>query len=63
MATEATETLFEMAGANGLYDTSPMQRIYRDVKAASTHIHFSTDMQMTTWGNVALGGEFKSPTM
>ncbi|NND48982.1 MAG: acyl-CoA dehydrogenase [Rhizobiales bacterium] len=63
MATEATEMLFEMAGANGIYDTSPMQRIYRDVKSASTHIHFSTDMQMTTWGNVALGGEFKSPTM
>jgi 3-hydroxy-9,10-secoandrosta-1,3,5(10)-triene-9,17-dione monooxygenase len=63
MAVEAVETLYEMAGANGIYDSSPMQRIYRDVKAASAHIHFSTDMQMTTWGNVALGGAFNSPTL
>jgi 3-hydroxy-9,10-secoandrosta-1,3,5(10)-triene-9,17-dione monooxygenase len=63
MSVEAIETLYEMAGANGIYDSSPMQRIYRDVKAASAHIHFSTDMQMTTWGNFTLGGEIKSPTL
>jgi hypothetical protein len=37
--------------------------MFRDVRTASAHIHFSTDMQMTTWGNLALGGKFKSPTM
>jgi hypothetical protein len=37
--------------------------MFRDVRTASAHIHFSTDMQMTIWGNLALGGEFKSPTM
>ena len=63
MAVEAVDMLHELAGANGIYDSSPMQRMFRDVKSASAHIHFSTDMQMTQWGNVALGGEFKSPTM
>lgn len=63
MAVEAVDMLHEMGGAGGIYDASPMQRMFRDAKTASAHIHFSTDMQMTTWGNVALGGEFKSPTM
>jgi len=51
-----------MAGATGIYDRSPLQRIYRDVRSAAAHIHFSTDLQLTQWGLVALGGEFKSPT-
>jgi 3-hydroxy-9,10-secoandrosta-1,3,5(10)-triene-9,17-dione monooxygenase len=60
---EAVDSLHEMAGANGIYDHAPLQRMFRDVRTASAHIHFSTDMQMTAWGNLALGGEFKSPTM
>jgi 3-hydroxy-9,10-secoandrosta-1,3,5(10)-triene-9,17-dione monooxygenase len=63
LCVEAVDLLHEMAGANGIYDQAPLQRMFRDVRSASNHIHFSTDMQMTTWGNVALGGEFKSPTM
>jgi 3-hydroxy-9,10-secoandrosta-1,3,5(10)-triene-9,17-dione monooxygenase len=63
LAVEAVDLLQEMAGANGIYDHAPLQRMFRDVRTASAHIHFSTDMQMTTWGNLALGGEFKSPTM
>ncbi len=63
LAVEAVDMLHEMAGANGIYDQAPLQRIFRDVRAASNHIHFSTDMQMTVWGNVALGGEFKSQTL
>jgi len=60
---EAVDLLHEMAGANGIYDQAPLQRIFRDVRSASAHIHFSIDMQMTQWGLVALGGEFKSPTL
>jgi 3-hydroxy-9,10-secoandrosta-1,3,5(10)-triene-9,17-dione monooxygenase len=63
LAVEAVDLLQEMAGANGIYDHAPLQRMFRDVRTASAHIHFSTDMQMTAWGNLALGGEFKSPTM
>ena len=63
LAVEAVDNLHEMAGANGIYDHAPLQRMFRDVRSASGHIHFSTDMQMTQWGNVALGGAFSSPTM
>ena len=62
MATEAVDTLHEMAGANGIYDSFPIQRYFRDAHAASGHINFSMDAQLPTWGLVALGGEFKSPT-
>ena len=63
LAVEAVDILHEMAGANGIYDHAPMQRMFRDVRSASAHIHFNTDMQMTQWGNIALGGAFSSPTM
>ena len=63
MSTEAVDALHEMAGANGIYDSFPLQRMFRDARSASAHIHFNVDMQMTQWGLVALGGEFKSPTM
>ena len=62
MAVEAVDLLHEMAGANGIYDNAPLQKVFRDVHAASAHIHFNMDVQMTAWGLVKLGGEFKSPT-
>lgn len=60
---EAIDLLQDMAGANGIYQKAPLERIFRDARAASAHIHFSIDMQMTQWGLVASGGEFKSPTL
>jgi len=63
IANEAVDTLQEMAGANAIYDKSPLQRMFRDAHASSGHVVFSTDMQFTPWGLVALGGAFKSPTM
>ncbi len=63
MCVEAVDSLHEMAGANGIYDRSPLQRIFRDMRAAAGHFSFSTDAQLPPWGLVALGGEFKSPTL
>lgn len=63
LATEAVDTLYEMAGAGGIYDASVMQRYFRDAHAAAGHINFSVDAQLSPWGVVALGGEFKSPTL
>ncbi len=60
---EAVDTLYEMLGANGIYDSSVMQRLYRDQHAAAGHITFSTDAQLGPWAQVAMGGEFKSPTL
>jgi 3-hydroxy-9,10-secoandrosta-1,3,5(10)-triene-9,17-dione monooxygenase len=52
-----------MAGANGIYDSFPLQRIFRDAHAGAAHINFSIDTQLPPWGLVALGGEYKSPTV
>ena len=63
LCTEAVTSLHEMAGANGIYDSDPLQRMFRDARAAAGHFSFSTDAQLPPWGLVALGGEFKSPTL
>lgn len=63
LLTEAVDTLYEMTGAAGIYDTSPLQRIYRDQHAAAGHISFSVDAQLTPWAQVSLGGAFTSPTL
>jgi 3-hydroxy-9,10-secoandrosta-1,3,5(10)-triene-9,17-dione monooxygenase len=60
---EAVDTLHEMAGANGVYDRYPLQRMFRDSHAAAGHFSFSIDAQLPPWGLVALGGEVKSPTL
>ena len=60
---DAVDSLYEMLGANGIYDSSVMQRLYRDHHAAAGHITFSTDAQLGPWAQVALGGEFNSPTL
>ena len=63
LVTEAVDSLHEMAGANGIYDSYPLQRMFRDAHAGAAHINFSVDVQFPGWGLVALGGEFKSPTL
>lgn len=61
--TEAVDALHALAGANGIYDRYPIQRIFRDQHALSAHIGFSWDAQGGPWALVAMGGEFVSPTM
>jgi len=63
MCVEAVDSLHEMAGANGIFDKYPLQRIFRDARAAAGHFSFSTDAQLPPWGLVTLGGEFHSPTL
>ncbi|MGZ8209534.1 MAG: acyl-CoA dehydrogenase family protein [Burkholderiales bacterium] len=63
MCVEAVDMLHEMAGANGIYDHYPLQRMFRDQRAAAGHFSFSTDAQLPPWGLVALGGAFSSPTL
>ena len=61
--TEAVDSLHALAGANGIYDGYPIQRLFRDQHALAAHIGFSFDAQGGPWALVALGGEFLSPTM
>ena len=61
--TEAVDLLHALAGANGIYDRYPIQRLFRDQHALAAHIGFSWDAQGAPWALVALGGEFASPTL
>jgi 3-hydroxy-9,10-secoandrosta-1,3,5(10)-triene-9,17-dione monooxygenase len=63
LCVEAIDSLHEMAGANGIYDHFPLQRMFRDARAAAGHFSFSIDAQLPPWALVTLGGEFKSPTL
>jgi 3-hydroxy-9,10-secoandrosta-1,3,5(10)-triene-9,17-dione monooxygenase len=63
LCTEAVDILHAMAGANGIYDSYPIQRIFRDAHALAGHFSFSTDAQLSSWGLAALGGEVVNPTL
>jgi 3-hydroxy-9,10-secoandrosta-1,3,5(10)-triene-9,17-dione monooxygenase len=63
LCTEAVDALHALAGANGIYDRYPIERLFRDQHALAAHIGFSWDAQGAPWGLVALGGEFSSPTL
>ncbi len=63
MCTEAVDSLHKLAGANGIYDHYPIQRLFRDHHAGMAHIGFSWDAQGGPWGLVAMGGEFKNPVL
>ncbi len=58
-AIEAVDSLHEMAGANGIYDRYPLQRMFRDMRAAAGHFSFSIDAQLPPWALVTArrGGE------
>ena len=63
LATEAMDSLHAMAGANGIYQTFPLERLFRDAHSLAAHISFSFDTQASAWGLVALGGEVVNPTL
>ena len=63
LCTDAVDTLHALAGANGIYDRYPIQRLFRDQHALGGHIGFSWDAQGAPWALVAMGGEFSSPIM
>jgi 3-hydroxy-9,10-secoandrosta-1,3,5(10)-triene-9,17-dione monooxygenase len=63
LCTEAVDLLHAMAGANGIYDGYPIQRIFRDAHSLAAHYGFAFDAHGSAWGLVALGGTFSSPTL
>ncbi len=63
LCTEAVDALHAMAGANGIYEAAPLERIFRDAHSLAGHISFSFDAQASSWGLVALGGEVNIPTL
>jgi 3-hydroxy-9,10-secoandrosta-1,3,5(10)-triene-9,17-dione monooxygenase len=63
LCTEAIDVLTALGGAHGIYDSNPLQRVFRDNRAGATHIQFNQDMNYSTWGLAALGGEVKAPAL
>lgn len=63
LATDSVDTLYALAGANGLYQRGGIERIYRDQHAAAGHINFSLDAQTSAWGLATLGGTVNNPTL
>jgi 3-hydroxy-9,10-secoandrosta-1,3,5(10)-triene-9,17-dione monooxygenase len=62
-AREAVETLWSCYGAQGLYDSDPLQRHLRDVLAIGQHFSFNFDIAGAAYGLAALGGKYANPTM
>jgi 3-hydroxy-9,10-secoandrosta-1,3,5(10)-triene-9,17-dione monooxygenase len=60
---DAVDSLHALAGANGIYQSYPLERIFRDAHALSGHIMLSYDTWASAWGLVALGGEVNNPTL
>ncbi len=63
ICTEAVDLLHAMAGANGIYESYPLERIFRDAHSLAGHFSFSLDAQGSAWGLAALGGEVNNPTL
>lgn len=51
----AVTRLFECSGGSGIYDSSDMQRVWRDVNSAAQHVAFSWDTAMSGFGRAMLG--------
>lgn len=54
-ATGAANTIFSLAGGRGLSLKSPIQRLWRDVHAASHHVVNGTDQALTGYGAYLMG--------
>ncbi len=63
LCTDATDTIFGLAGGGGLYESNPLQRMFRDAHAASAHVLFHMDVVGTLYGRVVLGLPSGSPLL
>jgi 3-hydroxy-9,10-secoandrosta-1,3,5(10)-triene-9,17-dione monooxygenase len=54
-ARSAVNRVFEAAGGGGIYDTSELQRMWRDVNSAAQHFAFTWDTAMNNYGRVQVG--------
>ncbi|MGB5081823.1 MAG: acyl-CoA dehydrogenase family protein, partial [Burkholderiales bacterium] len=63
LCTEAVDLLHALAGANGIYETYPLERIFRDAHSLAGHFSFSFDAHASAWGLAVLGGEVGNPTL
>lgn len=60
VCTRAVDRLFEASGAHGLFDSSPLQRAFRDLHAMSAHAFLNWDQSAAIFGALEMG--LPSPT-
>ena len=60
---EAVDALHTVTGATGIYQSYPLERIFRDAHALGAHISLNFDAQAPAWGLAALGGDVVNPTL
>lgn len=61
LARQAADRVFTAAGGNALYDTAPIQGVYRDVLAASAHLFMNWEIGALPYGQHRLGLPVVSP--
>ncbi|MFI6169878.1 acyl-CoA dehydrogenase family protein [Nocardia sp. NPDC051052] len=59
---DTVDELFRIAGASAIYESSPIQRIWRDITVLNQHLYLR-DVQHEHAGKIALGIEVVSPTI
>src|SRR5437870_2152224 len=59
----AVDVLFKLGGGGALFDDHPLQRAFRDVRAATAHISMIWEAQAATFGRVVLGLPCDNPTL
>lgn len=52
---EVVERCMQFSGGNGLFETHPVQRGWRDVHGVAAHVGFGIDSAYGTYGNLLLG--------
>ncbi|MFP6712577.1 MAG: acyl-CoA dehydrogenase family protein [Rhodospirillales bacterium] len=55
LAKAATQRVFEATGGQGIYVGQPIQRAFRDIQAAASHIALGWDLSATIYSKQALG--------
>jgi 3-hydroxy-9,10-secoandrosta-1,3,5(10)-triene-9,17-dione monooxygenase len=55
MCVDAVSMISKATGAKGLFVDNPMQRIVRDIHAASTHINLNWEITAVSYGRISLG--------
>jgi 3-hydroxy-9,10-secoandrosta-1,3,5(10)-triene-9,17-dione monooxygenase len=51
----AATSMFEADGGSGIYDSSPLQRVWRDANSATAHTAFAWDDALSAFGRTFLG--------
>jgi alkylation response protein AidB-like acyl-CoA dehydrogenase len=54
-ARKAIDMLYEECGGSGLFDSSDLQRLWRDTNAAAAHHGLTWDWQAVAWTKTILG--------